>query len=77
MLTIPMQVLTIAGNLALAYLARRVNERILVSSLCPSYLFVFLLITIYLPTGISKWGRWAVLTLVMSYPVSGVDHATT
>ncbi|KAL1413584.1 hypothetical protein Q8F55_001358 [Vanrija albida] len=68
MLTIPMQVLTIAGNLALAYLARRVNERILVSSLCPSYLFVFLLITIYLPEGVSKWGRWAVLTLVMSYP---------
>ncbi|TXT12835.1 hypothetical protein VHUM_01236 [Vanrija humicola] len=68
LLTIPSQVIQIIGNLSLAFLSKRIKERILVSSIAPMWLFIMFIAIITIPDSTSKWGRWALLTLVQGYP---------
>ncbi|KAL1406516.1 hypothetical protein Q8F55_008220 [Vanrija albida] len=68
LLTIPSQVLQIIGNLSLAYFSKRINERVLVSSIAPIWLFILFIAVITIPDSTNRWGRYALLTLVQGWP---------
>lgn len=68
MLQIPYQVLHITNNLCLSYTSRRVNERFLLGSIGSACLLVLFTALVTIPDSTSKWGKWAILSLIMGAP---------
>jgi hypothetical protein len=74
LLSIPSSVLTIIFNLSLAYTANKRNERILTASVGSWWLLIMFIALINLPDTTSKWAKWAVLTLIVGYPVRHINE---
>jgi hypothetical protein len=68
MLMIPNHVLFILLNLALVFLSKKLKERVLVSSLASWWQLIFLIAIVTIPDSTGKWVKWAILTLLLSYP---------
>ncbi|KAL1406737.1 hypothetical protein Q8F55_006141 [Vanrija albida] len=68
LLTIPSQVLYLINNLALAYLSRLLNERLLTASITMWWLLILFIALVELSDDASRWARWAVISLVQAYP---------
>lgn len=68
MLTIPSQVIFIVFNLSLSFLSKKLKERTLVASLTPWYLLILFIALVSIPDNTSRWGKWALLSLIVGYP---------
>ena len=68
MLMIPNYVFFMLLNLALVFLSKKLKERVLVSSLASWWQLIFLIIIVAIPDSTNKWIKWALLTLLLSYP---------
>lgn len=69
LLTIPSYVLFITFNLSLAFLSKRVKERLLLCSITPIWIITLLIALVTIPDDTNKWAKWAILSLVQAYPV--------
>jgi len=69
LLSIPSSVLTIIGNLTLAYTTKKRKERVMTASVGSWWLLIMMIVVVCLPDHTSKWTKWAVLTLVIGFPV--------
>lgn len=58
-------------NLAAAFTSKRVKERLGVSSFQSWWILIFLIVLVTIPDHTNKWAKWAILSLVQAYPVSG------
>lgn len=70
LLSIPSSILTIIGNLSLAFTTKKRNERLLTASIGSWWLLITFIVLVTLPDTINKWSKWVVLTLVVGFPVS-------
>lgn len=77
LLIIPSSILTMLGNLSLAYLSNRRKERLGIASIGSWWLLVTLIILVFLPDSTSKWGKWAILTVIVGFPVSNTLPANS
>lgn len=68
MLMIPHYVLFMLLNLALVFSSKKLKERVLVSSLASWWQLIFLIVIVAIPDSTGKWIKWAILTLLLSYP---------
>lgn len=68
LLTIPSQVLYLFNNLALAYLSRLLNERLLTASISLWWLLILFIALVELSDHTNRWVRWVVISLVQAYP---------
>lgn len=70
LLTIPSSVLTILGNVGLAYLSKYRKERVGIASIASWWMLISFIALVTIPDSTSKWGRWALLTVIVGFPVS-------
>jgi hypothetical protein len=68
MLMIPHYVMFMLLNLALVFLSKKLKERVLVSSLASWWQLIFLIVIVAIPDATNNWIKWAILTLLLSYP---------
>ncbi|KAM0750271.1 MFS general substrate transporter, partial [Meredithblackwellia eburnea MCA 4105] len=68
LLLIPSQFGFILANLATSWLAKRLNERTWVASLNAWWLLIWFIVLVNLKDSADKWTKYAVLTLLLSYP---------
>lgn len=58
-------------NLGVSFLSKRLNERLIVTTVQPIWHLIFLIVIIALPDDVNRWAKWVVTSLFMAYPVSG------
>ncbi|WVQ87938.1 hypothetical protein IAS59_001669 [Cryptococcus gattii] len=68
LLTIPSNVLFIFMNLGVSFLSKRLNERLIITTVQPIWHLIFLIVIIALPDDVNRWAKWAVTSLLMAYP---------
>lgn len=68
MLTIPYMVLFILGTFSLAYLSRRLDDRLSVCSIQAWWHLILLIVLITIPDDTARWAKWAILTLFLGHP---------
>lgn len=57
-------------NLGVSFLSKRLNERLIITTVQPIWHLIFLIVIIALPDDVNRWAKWAVTSLLMAYPVS-------
>lgn len=57
-------------NLGVSFLSKRLNERLIVTTVQPIWHLIFLIVIIALPDDVNRWAKWVVTSLLMAYPVS-------
>ncbi|AFR97705.2 hypothetical protein C343_05853 [Cryptococcus neoformans C23] len=68
LLTIPSNVMFIFMNLGVSFLSKRLNERLIVTTVQPIWHLIFLIVIIALPDDVNRWAKWVVTSLFMAYP---------
>ncbi|UOH80488.1 hypothetical protein LQV05_003142 [Cryptococcus neoformans] len=68
LLTIPSNVMFIFMNLGVSFLSKRLNERLIVTTVQPIWHLIFLIVIIALPDDVNRWAKWVVTSLLMAYP---------
>ncbi|KAH7148179.1 major facilitator superfamily domain-containing protein [Dactylonectria macrodidyma] len=68
LLTIPCQVLGAITMLSLTFLSEIWNERALIGVFAQLWLLATLIALVVLPDSVPSWGKYAVLTVLLSYP---------
>lgn len=69
LLVIPSWFLFILNNLALSFASKYFNNRLGVAVLGSVWQLVCLIAVVCIPDDTNKWAKWALLSLVVAYPV--------
>lgn len=70
LLTIPSSVLHIFMNLGLAYASKLRKEHLGTASVGSWWLLFTMIAAVLIPDSTSKWAKWALLSLIVGWPVS-------
>jgi predicted MFS family arabinose efflux permease len=68
LLTIPSSVLGLCLNLSISFTSKALNERAFVGSIGSIWQFVLMLALVLIPDDTQRWGKYALLSLLVAYP---------